>query len=417
MSYNMETLPNGVRILTEPIPAVRSAALGIWVATGSRAETARESGAAHFIEHMLFKGTDIHSASELAARMDAIGGQLNAFTTKECTCFYVHALDSHLMEGLSILTDMFFRSKFDQKDVETERGVILEEMGMYQDDPADLVSERLAAAVYRGSPLSRPILGKPSTLNQMTGDWLRAYQHSHYRPDKVVVSLAGSYSEQVVDTIRERFSAMEPGKTPAIKRAKYTPSVTLKRKSTEQNHVVLAFPGLDAKDERRFSLQILSSVLGGGMSSRLFQQVREQQGLCYNIYSYGASYADIGSFCVATAQSKDTESKAIASIRQVVQEMARDGITADELHRARELAKANVLMGMESTTAHMNLMARSVLSDTPIFTADQIIAAYDAVTLESVHDLARELFRWEDASLSAVGRVMEEAQYRELIGM
>jgi predicted Zn-dependent peptidase len=413
--FQTEMLPNGVRILTEPMDSVRSAALGIWVATGSRAETAQESGAAHFIEHMLFKGGEHCTAAQLAARMDAIGGQLNAFTTKECTCFYVHALDSHLMEGLDILTDMFFHSGFHQKDVETERGVILEEIGMYRDDPADLVSERLAADIYRGTPLARPILGKKSTLERMTGDWLREYKQTHYCPDKVVVSLAGSYPEAVVQAIRERFSAMVPGKTAPLKPGRYTPSVTLKRKATEQNHLILAFPALSASDPRRFSLQILSSILGGGMSSRLFQQVRERQGLCYNIYSYGSAYSDLGVFCVATAQSRDTEAQAISSIRRVIDEIAADGATEEELHRARELAKANVLMGMESTTAHMNHMARSVLSGEPILTPDEIIAAYDAVTPESVRHLAEEVFRWENASLSVVGRVAEEAGYRERI--
>ena len=415
MSYNIETLPNGVRLVTEPMDSVRSGALGIWVATGSRAEGAGESGAAHFIEHMLFKGTTENTAAQLAARMDAIGGQINAFTTKECTCFYVHALDSHLMEGLDILTGMFFHSKFDQKDVETERGVVLEEMGMYQDDPADLVSERLAAAVYRGTPLARPILGRKAALEQMTGAWLRDYKESHYRPDKVVVSLAGSYPPEVVQAIRQRFSAMAPGKTAKLRPGRYTPGITLKRRATEQNHVILAFPGLTSSDPRRFALQVLNSVLGGGMSSRLFQQVRERQGLCYNIYSYGSSYADIGVYCIATAQSRDTESRAITSIRQVVEEIADSGITAEELHRARELAKANVLMGMESTTAHMNLMARSLLNGEAILTPDDIIAAYDAVTLQQVKDLAADLFQWENASLSAVGRVMEKEAYAQLI--
>ena len=415
MSYVIETLPNGVRLVTEPMDYVRSASMGIWVATGSRAEQAGESGAAHFIEHMLFKGTYENTAAQLAARMDAIGGQFNAFTTKECTCFHVHALGSHLMEGLDILTGMFFRSKFDQRDVETERGVVLEEIGMYQDDPADVVSERLAAAVFKGTPLARPILGRRASLENMTGDWLRAYKESHYLPDKVVVSLAGSYPQEVVDAIRERFSAMAPGQSPKLRPGRYTPAVTLKRRSTEQNQLMIAFPGVTSTDPRRYTLQVMSTVLGGGMSSRLLQQVRERQGLCYNVYSYGSSYADVGVYCIATAQSRDTESRAIASIRQVVDELAADGITAEELRRARELAKASVLMGMESTFAHMNMLARAVLNHEAILSPDDIIAAYDSVTLEQVQTMAASLFRWENASLSAVGRVMEREAYQELI--
>lgn len=415
-SYEIETLPNGVRILTEPIDSVRSAALGIWVATGSRNEAASESGAAHFIEHMLFKGTHTNTAAQLAARMDAIGGQLNAFTTKECTCFYVHALDSHLMEGLDILTGMFFDSKFAQEDVETERGVVLEEIGMYRDDPSDVCSERLAAAVYQGTPLARPILGRKATLDRMTGKWLREYKRSHYVPDKVIVSLAGSYPQEVVEEIRRRFSQMEPGKTAKVKPGRYTPSITLKRKATEQNQLILAFPSFPASDPRRFTLQLMSSILGGGMSSRLFQTVRERQGLCYNIYTYGSCYEDIGVFCVSTAQSRETEEKAISSIRREIDRFATEGATQEELDRARELSKASVLMGLESTTAHMNHLARSVLQNGSILTPDEIIAAYDAVTLADLASLAQETFRWDMASLSVVGKVAEEGQYRALLG-
>lgn len=414
-AYQLETLPNGVRILTEPIDSVRSAALGIWVATGSRNEGANESGAAHFIEHMLFKGTSTDSAAHLAARMDAIGGQLNAFTTKECTCFYVHALDSHLMEGLDILCGMFFDSKFAQGDVETERGVVLEEIGMYRDDPADVCSERLAAAIYRGTPLARPILGRKATLDRMTGEWLKAYLHSHYAPDRVIVSLAGSYPEQVLEEIRRRFSCMQPVQTPKLKPARYTPSITLKRKATEQNQLILAFPAIPADDPRRFALQLLSSILGGGMSSRLFQTVREQQGLCYNIYTYGSCYEDIGIFCVSTAQSRETEEKAISSIKREIDRFVDQGASQEELNRARELSKANVLMGLESTTAHMNHLARSILQNGQILSPDEIISRYDAVTLSDLAQLAKEIFRWDLASLSVVGKVAEEGCYQALI--
>ena len=211
-----------------------------------------------------------NTAAQLAGRMDAIGGQLNAFTTKECTCFYVHALDSHLMEGLDILSDMFFNSNFDEEDVKTERGVVLEEIGMYRDDPADVCNERLSEAVFKGTSLARPILGKKATLERMTGQWLKEYMHSHYRPDRVIISLAGSYDEGVVEEIRRRFSRMEPGKSPRTKKASYTPAITLKRKATEQNQLILAFPSITAGENKRFGMQLLSSILGGGMSSRLF---------------------------------------------------------------------------------------------------------------------------------------------------
>ena len=290
LDCNQITLPNGVRILTEHVPAVSSAALGIWVNTGSREEKASENGAAHFIEHMLFKGTSQYCAREMAQRMDAIGGQVNAFTTKECTCFYARALNSHLREAADILCGMFFDAKFAEEDVQTERGVILEEIGMYADDPADLVMERMSAVIYKGSALARPILGKKSTLEKMSGTWLREYKRTHYLPDRVVVSLAGSFEDSFVEELKERFSGMEPGQLGKSKAVVYHPALTLKRKATEQNHLLLAFPSISDVDPRRFAMQLLSSILGGGMSSRLFQEVRERQGLCYNIYTYGAGY-------------------------------------------------------------------------------------------------------------------------------
>ena len=210
MKYEKRTLPNGVRILTEEVPGVRSACLGIWVGTGSRHEAANENGAAHFIEHMLFKGTATRTAAQLAEEMDAIGGQVNAFTTKECTCFHARVLDTHLPMAADILCDMFFHSNFADSDVETERGVILEEIGMYEDNPEDLCAERLAGAVFKGSPLARPILGKKSTLEQMDGAWLRQYKESHYGPESIVVALAGRFTQRDVDDLAARFAVREP---------------------------------------------------------------------------------------------------------------------------------------------------------------------------------------------------------------
>ncbi|MCD7758112.1 MAG: insulinase family protein [Clostridiales bacterium] len=415
--YQMTTLPNGVRILSEQMAGFSSAALGIWVATGSRAETASESGAAHFIEHMLFKGTSRSTAEEIAQRMDAIGGQINAFTTKECTCFYARALKSHLPEALDILCEMFFDAKFAEKDVQLERGVILEEIGMYQDDPSDLVSERLNAAVYKGSPLARPILGKRSTLEKMTGQWLKDYKNTHYLPGTVIVALAGSFDESILDDIAARFSVMAPGPAKKLKPAVYHPAVTLKKKATEQNHLMLSFPSIRVDSPHRFTMQLLSSILGGGMSSRLFQEIREQRGLCYSIYAAGSCYADTGMFLLYTALNRDTEAQALTAIREVVRRFTEDGVTQEELDRAREQAKASVLMGLEANTAHMNHLARNVLNGTPIQTAEEIIASYDAITREDVRDMAQETFDWSQLGFSAVGRVAAEEQYRELLKM
>ena len=415
MTYEKITLPNGVRILTEHVPAVRSAALGIYVGTGSRQEKAAENGAAHFIEHMLFKGTARRTAADLAGEMDAVGGQINAYTTKESTCFYARVLDTHLPQAADILCDMFFSSKFAQEDVETERGVVLEEIGMYEDNPEDLCAERLAAGVYHGSALARPILGRKATLEKMTGPWLKAYMTSHYLAGDIVVALAGSFTQRDVDDLTARFSAMPAGGLPQPKAAVYTPCVTVKKKAIEQNHLTLAFPGLSYGDSRRFALQLLSSILGSGMSSRLWQQVREQRGLCYSIYSYGAGHADTGLYAVYTALGRETEEEAIRTIVDTVKAFRDGGVTREELDRAREQSKANVLMGLESTQARMAHLGRSELTTGEVLTPDQIIAAYDAVTAENVRGLAEEMFDFSRASLSAVGRVRTADEYRELL--
>lgn len=411
----IETLPNGVRIVTEAIRSVRSAALGIWVGGGSREEAPSESGAAHFIEHMLFKGTQRRSAQDIARETDAIGGQMNAFTTKECTCFYGRVLDDHLPQALDILWDMVYCSSFAQSAVETERGVILEEIDMYEDTPDDLCAEKLFGAVFPGNALARPILGSEETLETMTGDFLREYHRRHYRGDNTVVALAGSFTEEILEDIRRRFGTLPGGQAQPVERAVYTPAFVATAKPIEQNHLTLAFPGLDYNSPKRFALQLLSSILGGGVSSRLFQQVREQQGLCYSIYSYGAGHADTGVFCIYTALNKETEAKAIATIRRVVDQLREEGPTAEELERAREQSKANVVMGLESTQSRMSHAGRSLLFSGEILSPEEIIAAYNAVTHEDVVAQAQEIFRWDQVSLSAVGQVKTAEEYRALV--
>ena len=414
-AYLTEVLPNGVRIVTEPVPAVRSASLGIWVGTGSRHEAPEEGGAAHFIEHMVFKGTHRRSARQLAQEMDAIGGQVNAYTTKEYTCFYARCLDEHLSRCTDMLCDMVFHSRFDEEDVRTERGVILEEIGMYEDNPEDLCAEGLMAEVYRGTSLARPILGRRETLEKMTGAWLLDYKARRYLPGDIVVSLAGSFPPLMVEELKARFAGLTGGRGAVPQPVSYTPAVAVREKPIEQNHLTLAFPGLPYGHPKRFAFQLLSSMLGGGMSSRLWQEVREKRGLCYSIYSYGAGHAETGIFGVYTALGKETEGEALDTICQVIRDFAAQGPTQEELTRARELSKANVLMGLESTQSRMSALGRGTLLLERPFTTEQVIAAYDAVTVEDVRALARELFDFRKASLSAVGQVADRETYRRYL--
>lgn len=411
--YRTITLPNGAKLLTEFISSARTAALGFFVGAGSRHERAAESGAAHFIEHMSFKGTARRDAAQLARESDAIGGQLNAFTTKEYTCYYVRCLDSHLPLATDLLCDMLFHSRFAQQDVELERGVILEEIGMYEDTPEDLVSERLAAAVYQGSSLARPILGRASTLNRMTGDWLRDYQSSHYRANRMVVALTGSFTAGAVEELTDILSQIAPGPAPAVKAARYQSAFTARRKSIEQNHLILAFPALSYLDPRRYQLLLLNSILGGGVSSRLFQELREKRGLCYTTYSYVSDHTDTGLIGIYTALSPDQEDQALDAVRRVVSQLAEHGPTEEELERAREQAKANVLMGLESVQAKMSHLGASQLLYGTVMEQDDILSAYDAVTAPQLHQLAGQVFDFSQVSLSAVGRVAQAEEYAQ----
>lgn len=413
--YRTITLPNGARILTEYIPGARTAALGFFIGTGSRHERAAENGAAHFIEHMLFKGTARRDAGQLAREMDAIGGQINAYTTKEMTCYYARCLDSHLPRCLDMMCDMLFNSRFAEQDVELERGVILEEIGMYEDTPEDLVSERLSAAVYKGAALGRPILGRASTLEKMNGAWLREYQRTHYVPGNVVVSLAGNYTPLAVEELKLRLSVLKPAPAVREKSTAYHPAVTVRRKAIEQNHVILAFPAMGYRDPRRYELMMLNTILGGGVSSRLFQQLREQRGLCYSVYSYYADHADTGLLGIYTATNKEQEAQALDAIRREICQLAEHGPTQEEVERTREQAKANVLMGMESVQARMSHMGTSALMYGQVRETDQILAEYDRITREQLRELAGELFQFSRASLSAVGRTEHSEEYSRIL--
>ena len=414
--YQQITLPNGARLLTEEVPGARSAALGFFVGVGSRHERQRENGAAHFIEHMLFKGTQRRSTAQLARDMDAIGGQVNAYTTKEHTCFYARSLDKHLDISLDILSDMLFHSRFDQGDVETERGVVLEEIGMYEDSPEDLVSERLAAAVYKGSPLARPILGTQATLTPMTGEWLAQWQREHYRPGVLVAALAGSFTQAQVDKLAQCLSQLEPGPAAEKKPAVYRPAVTAKKKAIEQNHLILAFPAPNYLDPRRQQILLLNSLLGGGCSSRLFQEVREKRGLCYTVYSYVSDHADAGFLGVYAALNREQEGQALDAMRNLVCQLADHGPSQEELDRVREQAKANLLMGSESIQSRMSQLGASALLYGRVRETEELLAQYDAVTRQQLRDLAQNIFQMDLASLSAVGRVKTAADYSAWLG-
>jgi len=411
------TLDNGVRIVCEHIPHVRSVSFGLWLGVGSRFETPGLFGASHFIEHLLFKGTETRTTAELAEEMDQLGGQINAFTTKECTCFYARVLDLNLRRTVDLLADMFFRSRFRDVDIEAERGIISEEIDMYEDSPEDLVSELLFETVFAPSTLASPILGTKESLGALTRDGLLGYKAAHYTPGRLVIALSGNFTAADLDYLRGMFASMSPG-TPAMPEpAVYTPAITLREKPIEQNHLCFLLPGLAMDSEDRHAAQLLLNILGGGMSSRLFQTVRETHGLCYNIYSFGASYRDLGTIGIYTALSAETEAKALALIMDTLRNLQSEGVTIEELDRAREQVKSNVLMSLESTSARMNSLGKGELYRGHIPTPEEIIACYDAVNCTDMLEIAQRLIDFEHLSFSAVGPVGDEAKYRKLLGI
>ena len=410
--YEKITLPNGARIVFERMEGVRSVSLGIWVGAGSRFERAEEGGSAHFIEHMLFKGTATRTAAQLAEEADALGGQLNAYTTRDNTCFYTRVLDTHLPRAAEVLADMFFRSRFDEADVENEKGVIGEEIDMYEDTPEDVAAENLLAGCFPGA-LGRPVLGTEETLAGLSGRSLRAFMERTYTAPRIAVALAGSFTDADVDAVARIFAQMPPAEHTEPERSAYAPCLTLREKAVEQNQLVLGFPGLETASEERFAMQLFSSILGGSSSSRLFQTVREKHGLCYSIYSFTAGYQDTGLFAVALAANRQSERRALGLTIDELRRIRDDGVTAAELERAREQVTASILMSLESSASRMNRLGYGELFlPGGALTPDELIERYEAVTLADVRSLAQRTLDFRRASLSAVGRVADGEEYR-----
>lgn len=414
--YQKIALRNGVRVVAERIDHVRSAAIGVWIGNGSRFESAEQNGISHFIEHMIFKGTEKRTARHIASMMDAMGGQSNAFTTKDCTCYYMKVLDTHLHTAAELLADMFLCSSFADEDIELERGVVLEEIDMYEDTPEDVATEKLFEACYEGTALGRPILGTEETLARMDSKALHDYVRKNYHPEDTVVALSGSFSDADLDYICELFGEMQGSGRNKIEPAHYQPRVVIRSKEIEQNHLCLGFPGLPLLDDKRYAYQLMNAIIGGGMSSRLFQTVRERNGMCYSIYSFPSSHVDTGMFSIYVGLGQEDEAKAAKLICNVLRDFCAEGPTREELSRCREQLKSNLLMGLESTNARMHHLGRYELFTDHVVSSDELVAAYDAVTADQVRALANEVFRFDQASICAVGNTGDEAYYRSLIG-
>jgi predicted Zn-dependent peptidase len=393
LMINRYSCKNGVRIVLENIPTVRSVAIGVWIGTGSRNEDPQTNGISHFLEHMFFKGTKNRSAKEIAESFDSIGGQVNAFTSKEYTCYYAKVLDTHAQFALDVLADMFFNSTFVEEELNKERNVVLEEIKMYDDTPDDIVHDLLSRAIYGDHPLGYPILGTEETLNTFTSATLKDYIHNRYTPENVVISIAGNVSDKFILEVEKYFGSYEGGNSATLENIPVFQSNRLSRKKeTEQAHLCLGFEGLKIGHEDVYSLIILNNILGGSMSSRLFQEVREQRGLAYSVFSYHSAYQDNGVVTVYGGTGAKQLDVLYETIQETLEKLKQDGITDKELNNSKEQLKGSLMLGLESTNSRMSRNGKNELLLKRHRTLDEIIEQIDLVTKQSVNGMATSVF-------------------------
>jgi len=385
------------------MPSVRSVALGFWIRTGSRAETPAQAGVSHFLEHLLFKGTDRFTSTEIDELFDGMGAEINAGTGKETTSVYSRLLDRHLERAFDVMADMVLRPSY--PDIDSERQVVIEEIAMYEDEPSDKVHDVLARAVFGDHPLGRPIIGTAEVVGNVPVPEIAAYHDARYVGANMVVAAAGSVDhDRLVELVGEACRT-EPGQPAGFEAAPGTaaPRVCFQEKETEQYHVCIGGRGLARGDERRWALRVLDTILGGSSSSRLFQEVREKRGLAYSVYSYASQYVDTGQVSVYVGTRPDNVPEAMSVIAAELHRLQDEPVSAEELERAKENLKGRTVLGMESTLARMNRLGSSLLMGVPLLSMDDTIALIDAVDADAVSELARRLFAPDRLSAAAVG--------------
>ncbi len=389
-----ETLPSGLRLVTERMPHVRSVTVGVWLTRGSRHESDQESGVAHFVEHMLFKGTTSRSARDIAQTIDSIGGQLDAFTAKEYAAYYVKVLDEHLPVALDLLSDMIIRPALSPDEVTKEQGVILEEIKMVEDAPDDLVHEIFAQQFWAKHPLGRPILGTPETVGSFASEGLRKYFSRTYVASNLVVSAAGNLEHAKLREMIERSFAeltsdapSAPTVAPAI-----TPGVVSRQKDIEQNHLCIGTPAYPQAHKGRYGLYLLNTILGGSMSSRLFQHIREERGLAYAVFSNLTAYIDTGTVTIYAGCAPEKTSEVVALAMAELRNLREQPVAPEELRRAKDHLKGSLMLGLESTSSRMSHIARQEIYFHTHFSLDEMLQAIERVTVDDIQSVARDLF-------------------------
>ena len=403
--YRKDTLTNGIRVVSETLPKSRSISIGVWVKVGSRHEPEEIGGVSHFIEHLFFKGTETRTAKDIAIEMDSIGGEMNAFTSQETTTYYAKVVDEHLPVAIDILSDILLRSKFDPREMEKERKVILEEIKGVEDTPDDYIHEFFNNTVWADNSLGRPILGTRDTIKALKHKDIVSYIDDYYSPKEIVISVAGNFEHaRLIELLNASFGTLARGGvakkevTPAFHRA-----IAVKKKQLEQVQICVGCKGMPYTHEDRFVISALNTVLGNSMSSRLFQEIREQNALAYSIFSYVTSYRDTG---LLTVYAGADPSNALEVVRLVTRELGKikdEGITSAEETRVRNQIKGSLVLSLESSTSHMSRLARQEIYFGKYLSMDDIIKGVEKVTAEQVQRVARQLFTGENTSLTILG--------------
>ncbi len=409
--FEKVALDNGLRLMVEPMESVRSVTVGIWIKCGSRYESTDRHGVSHLLEHMLFKGTDTRTAKDIAEQVDSIGGHLNAFTSKEYTCIYLKVIDDHFETALEILSDMYFNSKFSEDELQKERQVIVEELKMYEDTPDEYVHDLLLEACYGQHELAHNILGDRDSIVDLSSEVLTNHHQSHFLPEKTVVSVSGNIEYQraynFVDKLFGKFPYQDKGETIVTDIPDYQTGRIVKKKDTEQVHYCLAFPGVPVTSKNLYHLGLLNNILGGSMSSKLFQEIREVNGLCYAVYSYYLNFIDSGLFVIYAGFSPENFSDTNEKIWDIINNVKVGSITQQELQRSKEQVKGNILMGLESTSNRMARLGRDELLKERILTYDEIINLIEQVTVEELTSMAQNIFQKDKSAVSVIGPVSD----------
>ena len=405
MGVEIIKLANGITVVLEKMPYVRSVSFGLWVRCGSRNESETESGVTHFTEHMFFKGTSRRTAKEIAEEMDEIGGQINAYTSKEHTCVYARVLDSHFDVALDVMADIFFDSRFDETDVERERNVILEEISMYEDTPEDLVYDVLYQGIWKNDPLGSPIIGTAETINSFDRDVLINHVKRNFTPGETLLAAAGSFdSDEIIKKIEKYFLRMERSGEASAKKTGtlYTPCISVREKDIEQVHLCVGFPGFPLDSDHVYELSVINAIFGGGMSSRLFQSIREEKGLAYAVYSYSVGFSDTGLFTVYAACGPNQAEEVLNLIIGEIDGLFTNRITDRQLGKTKEQLISGYLLSLESTANRMNAIAKSQLTLGRVLSADELIKKVESVGMEGIYDVLGRIFDMKKISLSAV---------------